>query len=963
MKRSFDWNQVESLFEQVIRLPDEQRSTFMQTACGADADLLREVQSLVQSHERLQETDSLTQVVSEGVQDWATDSRRLREDSKSVRHEIKDAMAVQARAILEQLQPDFEVLELISRGGTGVVYRVLQKSLSREIAVKVLLTAQLDSKSRERFLRESKAAAKVKNDHVVEIFSVEDSPELTFLAMELIPGPNLKQLIQTRTRIEPETAAVIATQVAIGLEAAHRHDLIHRDVKPANIILDADLGDSPREEMRAKLIDFGIVRDLKSDGQTIDNSVIGTPAYMSPEQLFAPKDTDLRSDVYGLGMTLYEMLSGTLPFQGAPHMVMRQIDSQEPVSLRKLDDRIPRDLESICFKAISKAPGKRYQSAKEMREDLERFIAGQPTVARPIPVASKVYRWCNRNRPIAASLFLALTLVVALVSGSLAFAFTVAGKNREIQRHRVASMDTRIQAVIDSDPGHLSDAIVNLGTLEPSAKQRFHDILNDSEHGINRKLNAAVALASAGDFQSEFIINALDELYVHPNVCKNLLLALRQDDSAAELLRQSLANAEQPEEKAKRMILLMHLGEPNEWKKAATNQEDPTARTALIQLFGRWHGDLKEFSEFLFENRNEPWAWSLCEALCEVDRRSLNQRTLQHVADNLAQMKDVPSYTAYHFAQLALRNLAPARIQKIDYDHPGCRTFEGNYHLIRIEPAETKLGRFDKTRFDRDHPPRTVKLTRAYYISDAEISVGQFAEFAVDELGAASVDDWLKQGGYDQKISPSSGHPVQQVSWYDAVRFCNWLSRKHGLQPAYIRKESGQAGNQAGNQENRQGNARTRDIRWRLDREASGFRLPTDAEWEFASRNHSTTRYFFGSDDRYFDDYGIGSSGRSIESAPVRNHRPNSNGIYGMLGNVWEWVHNRYEFEEPMEGSLVDPYGPDSNSGGPVDRVYQGGGINTLQGGIDSESRGHGPPSAQYNNLGFRIALPARASR
>lgn len=947
MTHSVDWTRVEELFERAIELPVDQQRAFLESECASDGQLFEEVFTLVRSHFQAGEQNLLTQVVAESVQHWANESRSsiARPDSPAAPEDKKNALELKRR--LEQIQPDIKVLETISWGGMGIVFRARQKSLGRDVAVKVMRPSQMDSIARDRFLRESRATARIRNDHVVQIFSVEDTDELTYLVMELIRGVTLKGMIHSESRLSPRSAARIAVQIATGLQAAHDQGLIHRDVKPANVVLDAAGGNASKGEPHANLIDFGIARDMGSDGPTLANAVVGTPAYMSPEQLFTPLDTDLRSDVYGLGMTLYEMLSGSLPFQGAPHMVMRQVDSREPAPLRKLDDRIPRDLESICLKAISKLPAQRYQSAAEMAEDLQRFLDGRPTHARSIPQSARMLRWCNRNRGVSAAVLLAAMLTIALVSGSLLFAIMVGAKNREITRHRTESLESRIKAVVDAHPGHLQDAIQNLHPVEVEAVKRFEKIIHAPEHGVNRKVNSAIALATVGNLNTDLLVDSIDDVFVSPDVCNNLIFAFQFDDASAGLLARSLAEVRTPEQCARRIILLAHLGNFDPWQEAASDHHDPTIRTELIHHYANWHGNVRDISDALLERRHESWAWTLCEVLCEIDPRSLDQPTLQVISDHLRQLSDAKDYVTFHYAQLALRHLAPDRFDKLSFDHVTCRSFPGGYHLVRIEPATTELGRFDGARFERDHPPRKVILTRPYYISDTEVSVLQYAQFAVHENESLrNVEEWLQTDAFNRTLSPSMDHPVQQVSWSDAVRFCNWLSRQNGLAPAYELALS-DLGENVENVSD-----------WKLVDDANGFRLPTDAEWEFASRKHSQTRYFFGRDERYFDDYGVGSSGRAIQADPVRRRRPNANGLYGMLGNVWEWVHNRYEFESVGEQAWVNPQGPDRGQNGRSDRVYQGGGINTAQGGIDSESRGHGPPAARYSNLGFRIVLP-----
>ena len=309
------------------------------------------------------------------------------------------------------------------------------------------------------------------HDNVISIYEVVEDAECPFFIMQLIEGPSLKQFLAHRQRVQPELAALLASQISDGLQAAHVKNLIHRDVKPGNVLLEpiepqSDEG-SEAVGYRAKLIDFGLARQIDGEGnETSAQLFAGTLAYMSPEQITSPQAIDSRTDVYSLGMTLYQMLTGYQPFHGSPHQVIRKIESVEPPLPRSLNESVPRDLESICLKAIQKDPARRYQSMPEVKADLQRFLDGRPTVARPISALETSTRWVKRNPRIAWLSALFMSSLVALTLGAIGFAVTVNRKNLQLAQQRSLTTESKVRRVLDAAPGSLRLAITDLEATE-----------------------------------------------------------------------------------------------------------------------------------------------------------------------------------------------------------------------------------------------------------------------------------------------------------------------------------------------------------------------------------------------------------------------------------------------------------------------------------------------------------------
>lgn len=948
-----EWQLIEDIFSRAVELPESQRQSFVAANCSDQPKVMNEVVTLLESHERTDKTDLAP--LEAGVSDRviAFTDKFFGDITQQGHPDDSEEDHQQIGQLLERLDPDLEVGSVIARGGTGVVFRAKQKNLGRAVAVKVLLQFGIDNSAKVRFIAESKATASIKHQNVVSIYSVQDG-EVPFLIMEYLAGPSLDEALQKNERLSFRLSARIVGQIADGLQAAHEQNLVHRDVKPSNVMfatptsLDDLSTQSSSKNVHVKLVDFGIVRVLDGERHTIDKMLIGTPAYMSPEQLFAPERVDQRSDVYALGVVLYEMLTGTRPFLGAPHMIMRQVDSTTPVPPRQLDDRIPRDLESICLKAMQRWANKRYPSALEFADDIKRFLNGEPTLARPVSHLERGVAWCRRNARLATALALSLLLMLSLVIGSLTFGIVVANKDREIQRQRLFSETSQLRRLLDAEPGAAPLAIEAMGELKSLSRKRLQETLGDDKQGVERKLNAAVALSRNGESQSELIVSFIGELHVSPSVCSLILFGIEDDPMAIRQLKDSLQRAKTPIEKAKRIILLAQLGDWDAWAEASSDWADPTLRTECIHQFPDWHGDLKKLATHLDRQAEKEWTWTVCQAILELDVRSVSQTNRERLRVSLERFKLARHYATYHFSQLAIMKLFGRENIPLQFKHPDCEVFGNGIRMIKVRAGKTRLGQFDPAQAALGHPPRSVEFTRDFYLSETEISARQYWAYLQEELGVEDFSHWKAENFFNETVSPTDDHPIQRVSFIDAAKYCNWLSRKHGLTPAYRQSDKALV-------ERWQDGTEVEHFDWELIEKANGFRLPTDAQWEFTARNHSETRYFFGREERYFDQYGIGSSGRLISCLPVRHLRPNSRGFYGMLGNVWEWTDTRFEVESDRD--LIDPRGPDEYSQNQFGRVHQGGGVASDRGGVSSESRGYGAAYSKYLNVGFRIAL------
>lgn len=322
----------------------------------------------------------------------------------------------------------YELLREIGRGGMGVVYAARQPALNRTVAVKLLLSgAHASETALRRFHTEAKAAAGLQHPNIVEIHDYGEVDGQPFYAMDLVEGQNLGELSAGHP-LPVERAAMILRELAHAVHCAHHHGVLHRDLKPSNVLIDRD--------GRPRITDFGLARRLDdANGVTQTGEMLGSPSFTAPEQAAGrPQDIGVATDVYGLGALFYHLLTGRAPFNAAtPSGTLRLVLEADPPPPRLLNPALPRDLETICLKCLAKEPARRYATAAEVGEDIERFLDNRPIRARPPSTVYRARRFARRYRTgvvAVAAVFAALTagLTLALV-----------GYRRAVEQQRAAN--------------------------------------------------------------------------------------------------------------------------------------------------------------------------------------------------------------------------------------------------------------------------------------------------------------------------------------------------------------------------------------------------------------------------------------------------------------------------------------------------------------------------------------------
>lgn len=384
----------------------------------------------------------------------------------------------------------FELIEEVGKGGFATVWLARDPHLDRNVAIKILSKVGLDSAEvTSRFHREAKAAAVLNHPNIVPVFDSGIDETQRFIASAFCDGQDLQEWLQDQKSIDFRMAATIVSKLADAVEHAHRRGIIHRDLKPGNVMLENLPTDYTAEQLAdaLRITDFGLAKNLGSVDplQTREGSIIGTPAYMSPEQADGHKEIDARTDVYSLGAMLYRLLTGNLPHQGKTHLdILLSIRQNEPVSPRQLKPAIPKSLEAICLKSLSQNPEHRYLTAHELSADLNRWLNGEVVKARNPSMPERFGKWCKRNPVLAFS--------ILAISSSLALAvwqWSVSQENLTIANQQTARAEDYLDEMTGIIDGLLQDMKSESSLITEAQKNALVKIMKVQENLIHEESN------------------------------------------------------------------------------------------------------------------------------------------------------------------------------------------------------------------------------------------------------------------------------------------------------------------------------------------------------------------------------------------------------------------------------------------------------------------------------------------
>jgi serine/threonine-protein kinase len=780
----------------------------------------------------------------------------------------------------------YEVQGIIGRGGFGIVLRAFDEKLHRVVAVKVLAPAYaVIGSARERFIREARAAAAVKNEHVVAIYQVQDEEQPPYLVMELIDGITLQKKLDRKGALPIKEILRIGMQTAEGLAAAHRQGLIHRDIKPANILLENGVE-------RVRITDFGLARAVDDASVSQSGTVAGTPMYMSPEQAEGLV-LDPRSDLFSLGSVLYAMCTGHPPFRASgTHAVLKRVIEAAPRPIREVNSEIPDWLAALIARLHAREPKERFQTAQEVAELLGQYLAdvqagrtprGSNRAEGPAPLRSR-RSWLRR-----------VAVGAALLAGLAVLGFVL------LRRGSPGNSQTA--------PGQ-TEPPTFVGIFGGPDWRPLYD--GKSYAGWEAFGNSN---AGAGEFLlfPGGAVDTLDRMPAnfHLRMEVNLLAGQGTVRFHAQARPQE-ANPPYPKDGWFLNFIELAPGQVN----AELHARSPAAAGGPVNT---------AFGGTVAECRK----WFYLEIITRDDgtRVRVNGRDCMTAGGKvtpgvLSLWNTGRGNSQIAFRKIEIKDLTPAAaappLAVAPFDAAGAKEHQETWasHLgvpveiensigmkLRLIPAAGEF--MTLTDNPEKNPPRRVAVPQPFYLGLHEVTVGQFKKFAAEtgyKTDAEKKDNgeyWDRRRGRpvhtpglhwrNPPFAQSNDHPVCLVSWNDARSFCEWLSLKEGR----------------------------------------SYRLPSEAQWEYACRAGAPT-------------IGLADpAGANLKNpagtVKVGSYAPNAFGLFDMLGNVHEWCD-----DVPGAGDR---------------RVRRGGGYSS---GYTAEAligKGNDTADRAYAGIGFRVAL------
>jgi formylglycine-generating enzyme len=773
---------------------------------------------------------------------------------------------------------DYEILGELGRGGMATVYKARQKNLDRIVALKVIpreLTH--DQEFVGRFEREARNSARLNHPNTITIYDVGSIGGYPYISMEYLEGGTLSERLRIHGKLAESEAKEIITKILKALGQAHQQGIIHRDLKSSNIMLDAG--------GRPVLMDFGIARSAEGTKLTKTGTIMGTPEYMSPEQAAGTGEVDQRSDLYSIGVVLYELLTGRVPFHSDTALgILHKVVNEEPQNPITLNSKISVEMNNILHQALAKDPEERFQSADEFITALESGkvrVISKPANKKPVrrpepqPVSYK------ESEGMPAAMKIVLVLLILGILGIGGYLLMQAFPSRVL-----------IPEVVGMQYNEASSLLKENGLASRRGEKiKTYDERQDKVAAQYPKAQSEVKKGT------ELRLDVYDLWRKLPDVSGYTLADAKSVLASADIKITPSTNSFHPKIAKGRVIEIK--GSP---------QELPTGSSVTLVISqGIEMSDLPDLRNITLNQAKSKLETAGFKLGNTITIESSHEQAGLVVSSN-PKAGNHPKGSKIDLSLSLGKSLLPdlkgktqSQTEQILGDHTSSEGIKMSY----VEGGSFNNGTSGVT-------------VSSFYIGKYEVTQEQYE----------------KVMGKNPSSFKNSGKnaPVEQVSWYDAVEFCNKLSNKEGLQKCY----SG-SGNSI-----------------KCDFSKNGYRLPTEAEWEYAAKGGSKSKGYKYSGSNNLDEVGWYGDNSGGKTHSVGGKKSNELGIYDMSGNVWEWCWDWYG--SYSSNPQTDPRGPSSGSG----RVNRGGCWFSIASRCRAAYRIDFSPGRSDNDLGFRLARSSR---
>jgi serine/threonine protein kinase/formylglycine-generating enzyme required for sulfatase activity/tetratricopeptide (TPR) repeat protein len=699
-----------------------------------------------------------------------------------------------------------------------------------------------------------------------------------------------------------QSVARIGIQVAEALDYAHKQGILHRDIKPSNLLLDAD--------GTVWVTDFGLAKVDDQPNLTDTGDILGTLRYMPPEAFDGRADA--RSDVFALGLTLYELLAFRPAFDETERpKLIKQVSTAEPPRLGKLNRQVPRDLETVVHKAMERESQRRYGTAGELAADLQRFLNDEPIRARRQSSVERLVKWSRRNKGVATAAVITTLALVSVAAVSVVDARrlqserdAVLEEQRRANLAEAQAVTTRTEALFTAAPESVPFILDTLADHKAAVLPELERRAGQWPPHSVQQLRLAVALGVLGQDRTAELCARVEQTAASES--SNLLRGLLACDRghAVEDLDRRYRGAKPGAGRTRLSIALLALGEPRAAQAELAVRENPTDRVRFIHAFPTWHGDPAGLPNLLRTVDDTAFRSGMCLAVGSIgpDKVAPTVRAeLDQVLAHLyATAPDGGTHGAAQWALMQFRgrdagqqvrdagNLPMPDLPQTQDAAQGRQWFVNRQGMtmIGIRPGYFQPSSYEEAIARAEYKPIVV-LTRSLFVLEQEVTAEWYRRFVDSDAHPAGEELSLVSRQADLH------GPIAEVDWVGAILYCNWLSRCEGRTPCYRfdmpREPAAGARQVAG---------------CTCDFEADGYRLPTDAEWEYAFRCGSTTRYVTGDDVSRMLDYG-----RVFATKAGRGKQflPSPWGLFDMLANEWEIC---WDIPNGRPTEAIDPVGP-----------------------------------------------------